>query len=248
MSIHCLILEDQLPAQRILARFIADLPHLELVALCGNAFEAMNVLHRQDVDLMFLDINLPKLQGFEFLRSLASPPKVIVTTAYAEHAVEAFDLQVADYLVKPIAFERFIKAVDRARAAIAKDVGTGARQPEAIKANEFSGAEEIFVKVDGEHRRIALADIIFLRAEGDYTSIVTNNDRLFASGSIARWGERLPGDRFVRTHKSYIVNLSHAERVTPSTIAAGNSGLPIGRRYRDQLRKRLGLSNAQSDK
>ncbi len=246
MTIGCLVVEDQLPAQRILARYIQDLPYLELVALCGNAFEAMSAFHCGKIELMFLDLNLPKLQGFDFLRSLASPPKVIVTTAYPEHAVEAFDLQVADYLVKPIAFKRFIKAVDRVRSAIMAEDGTAARQPTVAKPGP-AVAEEVYVKVDGGHRRVALSDIVFLRAEGDYTSVITLNERLFAAGSLARWEERLPADRFVRTHKSYIVNLAHAERVTSSTIAAGGSGIPIGRTYRDQFRQRLGLSPSQKD-
>jgi DNA-binding LytR/AlgR family response regulator len=247
MTIRCLVVEDQLPAQRVLTRYIEDLPHLELVALCGNAFEAMTALHTQKVDLLFLDLNLPRLQGFDFFRSLASPPKVIVTTAYPEHAVEAFDLQVADYLVKPIAFDRFMKAVDRVRSALIAEDGAGTLRPEPTGAATAAAAQEVFVKVDGEHRRVALSDIVFLRAEGDYTSIVTLSKRLFANGNLARWEERLPADRFVRTHKSYIVNLAHAERVTSSTIAAGNSGIPIGRSYRDHFRRRLGLSGSIHD-
>lgn len=245
MTIRCLVVEDQLPAQRILRRYIEGLPHLELVALCGNAFEAMSVLHAQKVDLLFLDLNLPRLQGFDFLRSLASPPKIIVTTAYPEHAVEAFDLQVVDYLVKPIAFDRFIKAVDRVRASIVSGENTSTPQPHLSRSNSAATTEEIFVKVNGEHRRVALSDIVFLRAEGDYTSIVTRSEQLFAAGSLARWEERLPADRFVRTHKSYIVNLGHAERVMPSTIAVGGSGIPIGRTYRDEVRHRLGLARSQ---
>ena len=234
MSLSCLVVEDQLPAQRVLLRYIEDLPHLELAGVCGNAFEAMARLHARPVDLLFLDLNLPRLGGFEFLRSLARPPAVIVTTAYPEHALEGFDLNVVDYLVKPIAFDRFIRAVDKVRPAPPPD-----RAPASMPPAE-APPEEIFVKVGGDLRRLALADILFLRAEGDYASIVTVAGPLFVSGTLSRWEARLPADRFVRTHKSYIVNLAHAARIRGSTVVTAAGGVPIGRVYRDQLLSRLG--------
>ena len=155
MTISCLIVEDQAPAQRVLARYIDDLPHLELAGTCGSAFEAMAFLYDRQIDLMFLDLNLPRLGGFDFLRTLARPPNVIVTTAYPQHALEGFDLAVIDYLVKPISFDRFIRAVDRLRTPASSDVAA----PE--KSNENS-SREIFVKVDGEIRRLAFVDILFV--------------------------------------------------------------------------------------
>lgn len=234
MTISCLVVEDQLPAQRVLVRYIEELPHLELAGTCGNAFEAMAALHDGPVDLMFLDLNLPRLGGFEFLRSLAQPPKVIVTTAYPEHAVEGFDLAVVDYLVKPIAFDRFIRAVDRVRAALPEPTVVGPAP------SLESGAEEIFVKAGNELRRLALADILFIRAERDYSSIVTMTGHLFVSGTLARWEERLPSDRFLRTHKSYIVNLAHVTSIRGANMITSAGGIPIGRLYREQVLKRVG--------
>jgi len=237
MTISCLIVEDQFPAQRVLALYIADLPHLELVGTCGTAFEAMAVLHERTVDLMFLDLNLPRLGGFDLLRSISSPPKVIVTTAYPEHALEGFELAVSDYLVKPVAFDRFIRAVNRVRATmVTRDVVTGSTAEQNAPARN---SDHVFVKVDGELRRLAVSEIVFLRGEGDYVSIVTTDARLFVAGTLGGWEARLPSDRFVRTHKSYIVNLAHVNRVRGATIDMPGGGIPIGRSFRDRLMLRL---------
>lgn len=233
MSLSCLVVEDQRPAQRVLVRYIGDLPHLELAGVCGTAFEAMAILHRRSVDLMFLDLNLPQLGGFDFLRSLQKPPKVIVTTAYSEHAVEGFDLNVVDYLVKPIAFDRFIRAIDRVKAAA---------EPEApfTTIREDTTPEEVFVRSGGELRRLALRDIVFLKAEGDYVSIATSSGRLFVLGTLSRWEDRFGNAGFVRVHKSFVVNMTHVTRVTGSHINMGQQEAPIGRRYRAHFLTRLG--------
>ncbi len=227
MSLACLIVEDQAPAQRILARYIADLPHLELAGTCGSALEAMALLHERCIDLIFLDLNLPRLGGFDFLRSLAQPPKVIVTTAYPQHALDGFDLAVVDYLVKPIAFDRFMRAVDKVRGLASSEISDPHKQGQS--------PGKIFVKVDNELRPVALDDIVFLRAEGDYVTIVTHSTKLFVGGPLAHWERRLPAQRFIRTHKSYIVNLASIARIAGSTIITSAGGLPIGRRYREQL-------------
>lgn len=230
MTLSCLIVEDQLPAQRVLAHYIEDLPHLELTGTCGTAFEAMAFLHIRSVDIMFLDLNLPRLGGFEFLRSIGSPPNVIVTTAYPEHAVEGFDLNVVDYLVKPIGFERFIKAIDKVRAGSVSDAPSPPSQ-----APREAPAEDIFVKVNGELRRLSLADIVFVKADGDYASIVTGQGSFFVAGTLSKWEERLPPERFVRTHKSYIVNLGHAARINGSSIVTPQGGVPIGRSFKERF-------------
>ncbi|MGZ9098483.1 MAG: LytR/AlgR family response regulator transcription factor [Brevundimonas sp.] len=234
MTVSCLIIEDQMPAQRILARYIGDLPDLELVGTCGNALEAMKFLQRQKIDLMLLDLNLPRLGGFDFLRSLTAPPRVIVTSAYPEHAVEGFDLNVVDYLVKPFAFDRFIRAVDRVRAV----------DKPALAAAPASAAREIFVRVDGDLRRVALDEIAFLRADGDYVSIQCKAGRLFVSGPLRRWEEKLPPEWFVRTHRSYIVNLTHVNTVAGSRIVMADGVAQIGRRFRDGFISQLNRSTA----
>lgn len=237
MSLSCLVVEDQAPAQRVLEHYIRHLPHLDLVGTCATAFEAIAHLHEKNVDVMFLDINLPQLGGFEFLRTLSRPPNVIVTTAYPEHAVEGFDLDVVDYLLKPIAFDRFIRAVDRVRAQQkandAPAISSGTSAPVG------SADEEIFVRAGGEFRRVALRDLLFLRAEGDYVSIVAVGERHFVAGTLTEWERRLPPERFVRTHRSYIVNLAHSSRIRGSTIVTSEGGIPIGRSYRDKLMSRL---------
>jgi DNA-binding LytR/AlgR family response regulator len=242
MTTSCLVVEDQLPAQRILSRYIGELPHLELAGVCGNAFEAMAALHSKPVDLMFLDLNLPRLSGFDFLKNSVNPPKVIVTTAYPEHALEAFDLAVVDYLVKPIGFDRFIRSIDRYLATV--QVGrtdVAARPPAAPPAIQ---TEHFFVKVGSDLRRLCLADLIYLRAEGDYVSLITTSGRLFVAGKMSNWEERLPSSQFARVHKSYIVNLARVERISGPSIVLEEAAVPIGRSYRDRLLVTLGHAPA----
>ena len=227
MKVECLIVEDQAPAQRVLERYIAELPHLQLTGVCGNALDAMAFLHRHEVHLMFLDLDLPRLGGFDFLRSLTRRPAVIVTTAYPQHALEGFELAVADYLVKPIPFDRFVRAVDRA-------ISPAPAEPSANAPNDH-GRREIFVKIDRDLRRVAHDDIIFIRAEGDYVTIVTSSAQLFAPGPLVRWEQKLPAQQFARTHRSYIVNLSQVSRIAGSTAVTDAGGIPNGRRYRESL-------------
>lgn len=225
-KLRCLIVEDQKPAQRVLQRYISQLDHLELIDVCASAPEGVAVLHSKSVDLIFLDVHLPQMDGFAFLRALGAPPKVIVTTAYTEHAIEAFDLDVIDYLLKPISFERFCRAVAR--------VGEPAR-PEPRE----SSAQFLFVKVEGDFVKIQSDDIVYISSDGNFLNIVLTNQRYHILGTLNEWESRLPHSTFQRIHRSYIINFKHAARAQRTYIETSVGRVPIGRAYQSELLKRL---------
>ena len=237
--VTCLIVEDQRPAQRILEGFIRDVPHLDLMGTCGSAMEAMALLQGRGVDLMFLDLHLPRLGGFDFLRSLPRPPQVVVTTAFAEHALEGYELDVVDYLLKPFGFERFLRAVAKVRRPEMAPSAPAPSHPPP--APPVTGMEPncLFVRLDGEHRRVDLADIVYLEAQGDYVNLYTPDARLFLSGTLSGWEDRLPPARFLRVHKSYLVNVARVDRIAGSDLHTCRGMVPLGRSFRDRVMARL---------
>ena len=223
----CLIIEDQPPAQRILRKYIEDLGTLQLLEVFGDPLKAMAFLDGQHVDLIFLDINLPKLSGIAFLKTLKKRPQVILTTAYSEYALEGYELDVVDYLLKPFSFERFLKAVSKVRRPQAEA---------ATPASASSARKEHFVKIGYEHIRIAFEDILYLAADGDYCEIYLEGKKHLSSESLKRWIELLEGWDFFRIHKSYLVNIHRIEKVSGGTIVLRNgSQLPLGRAYKDDF-------------
>lgn len=223
----CLIIEDQPPAQRILKKYIADYGSLDLRATYPDALQAADHLRREEVDLLFLDINLPKLSGLDFLKSLPDPPAVILTTAYSEFALEGYELDVVDYLLKPFSFQRFVKAVNKVPVS----------KP-AIPAAE--PLTDIFIKSGYEHVRVNLLEVHYLRAGSDYTELVTANKKHLSPDSLRNWLDRLDGQQFLQVHKSYVVNLHHVERVIGNEIfLPGRISVPIGRTYKDEFLDRL---------
>ncbi len=222
MTLNCLIIEDQLPAQRILRTYIENMPELRLVKACSNALDATTVLRQEHIDLIFLDINLPKISGISFLKNLTAPPKVIITTAYPDYALEGFELDVVDYLLKPFSFERFHKAVLKALS-----------QP-----NETRALDYLFIKSDKEFYKVEVADILFLKSDDNYVKIITSDKQHMQSGSLQSWTEQLP-DGFIRVHKSYMVNLSKVDKVAGNRVYINPHEIPIGRAYRDALLKRI---------
>lgn len=222
MTLNCLIIEDQLPAQRILQTYIDSMPELRLVRACSNALDATTLLRQEHIDLIFLDINLPKISGISFLKNLAAPPKVIITTAYPDYALEGFELDVVDYLLKPFSFERFHKAVLKALS-----------QPNEAKTFDY-----VFIKSDKEFYKVEVADILFLKSDDNYVKIITSDKQHMQSGSLQSWREQLP-DGFIRVHKSYMVNLSKVDKVAGNRVYINPHEIPIGRAYREALLKRI---------
>ena len=226
----CIIIEDQPPAQRILKKFISDLGMLELKASFSDAIQAMRFLQKEEVDLVFLDIHLPKLSGLDFLKSLVHPPHVILTTAFPDYALESYDLNVVDYLLKPFSFQRFVKAVAKVPN---KQAGIGQKEEKAL-------VQEIFIKSGYEHIKVSVAEIVFIKSDSDYTEIHLPHKKLLSQESLRHWGLTLGERLFTRVHKSYLINNSWVEKIAGNQIyLKGGSIIPIGRAYKEAFTNRF---------
>ena len=228
----CIIIEDQPPAQRILKKFIADMGSLELEGTFSDAIQALEFLQTEKVDLIFLDIHLPKISGIDFLKTLQHPPQVILTTAFADYALESYDLDVTDYLLKPFSFQRFVKAVSKAMA----------RTPgfEAAGTSGNSGPQSLFIKSGHSHIKLEVEDILFINSDGDYTEIHIPAKKFLSSESLRHWEETLDIQQFVRVHKSYIVHIPKIEQVRGGRIfLTDGRSIPIGRAYKEDFSRRF---------
>jgi len=221
--LRCLLVDDEPLALRLLASFVARVPVLALVGTCRNAQEALDVLAREPVDVLFLDIQMPGLTGVELVRLVRPEALVVFTTAYETFAVEGFALNALDYLVKPIAFDRFLQAVQRAQARRAAPAAAGA---------STSAADFLFVKVDAHTQRVPLRDIRYLEALRDYVRLHVGAPRpLLTLNSLRAFEERLPAADFVRVHKSFIVALSHITSFHKGRLYLGDAVVPVGEAY-----------------
>jgi DNA-binding LytR/AlgR family response regulator len=220
----CLAVDDEPPALDILKNYINSVSSLELAATCINAVDALNVLRHSRIDLMFLDIQMPQLLGTDLLRTLNSPPRVIFTTAYREFAIEGFELNAVDYLLKPISFERFLKAVNKVMD---------------IKPQQQQEAHDayIYFRSDRKMHKVAMEDIIFIESLKDYIKVVTKSKTIITKQSISSIEERLPKSSFIRIHRSFIVSLDKVQSYTPELISIGNEELPVSRMYRHEVEK-----------
>lgn len=229
MSLKCLIIEDELPAQRVLKNYISDVPSLELIGTYTSAVEALEKIRENDIDLLFLDINLPKLSGLNFLRSLSNPPQVIITTAYPDYAPEGFELSVVDYLLKPFSFERFLQAVSKVESS----------DPSESEVNKDRSQTFTFIKVDKTLQKVDFEDILFIESDRDYVKIVMKNNSFMHLQTLKHWEELLPDDTFVRVHKSFIINIQKAEKIVGNRIEVGDEIIPIGRHYKQDFMDKI---------
>ena len=220
-----IIIDDEPLAHDIIKEFCSMLPHLQLEKDCYNAMEAMENLNKNTVDFMFLDINMPKLTGLDFLKTLTNPPKTIITTAYKEHALEGFELNVVDYLVKPFSFERLVKSIN-------KVVQTDQ------KATEISTTESgyrFFIKGDKKYHQISSDDILYIEAYGNYTKIYLKDEMIVSHEKISAFEELLPPDTFLRVHKSFIVALEKIKLIEGNRIMIETHEIPIGQTYKSSV-------------
>ena len=229
--IKAIIVDDEPLALDVLETYIEQLPDLELVKRCNNAFEANEALNNHEVDLMFLDIQMPQLTGIELLKSISNPPLVVFTTAYADYAVEGFELDALDYLLKPISLERFMKAVNKASAVLnAKAVGDG----EYEKSDQY-----FFVKADKKLVKVNFDDIIYIEGLKDYVIIRMENGRVITLQTMKSLAQKLPNEIFKRIHRSYIVNVQKIKAIVGNMVEVTEKAqakhLPIGKNYRDEL-------------
>ncbi len=235
MKLTCLVIDDEPVARKVLREYIADYPFLHLIGQAENAFQATALLQEQQVDLMFMDIEMPRMNGLSFLRSLHSPPMTIITTAFQEHALEGYELNVLDYLLKPISAERFLKAASKAREYYELQKGEGK------KAKNY-----FFVKCNNIYEKINFEDILYLEALENFVAIHTTNKRLVAWITLRNAEELLPSDLFVKCHRSFIVSLSRIDRLDKNSIILGKHTVPISDKHRADLMSSIILLKRKS--
>ena len=232
--IRYLIIDDEYIAHDIIKDYCDLLPNMELMKNCYDALEAMEYLNKQEVDLIFLDLNMPKLKGFEFLKILPSPPKVIVTTAYKEYAIEGYELNISDYLLKPFSFERFLKAVNKA-------LNSTPKTPSPITTIENKNtSKSIFLRSNKKYTQVNIDDILYLEAAGNYTKVITTNETITIRGKISDFIANLSNDEFLQVHKSFAVAIKHIKSVEGNRIFVGENIMPIGKIYKMKVNEMLG--------
>lgn len=245
-KIRCLAVDDEPLALDILAKYINQLPSLTLVGTCTDALEALSLIQQGKVDLVFVDIQMPSLTGIQFLRVVNGKCKAILTTAYSEYAMEGYELDVIDYLLKPISFERFLKAVQKASGRFHSNPVLSTPVPEPVKpienktpANEPQ-LDFIFVKTEYKIIKLSLSSILYIEGLKDYVSIYTTDERILTLQTMKKMEELLPSNRFVRVHKSYIVSLEKINSIERQRIFIGRNTIPIGESYYKDFIKLIG--------
>jgi DNA-binding LytR/AlgR family response regulator len=231
--IKAIIVDDEPLAHVVLETYINQIPEIQLVAKCENAFEANEILKTEQVDLIFLDIQMPQLSGIDFLKTLSNPPCVIFTTAYPDYAVEGFELNAVDYLLKPISLERFLKAVNKVSDKLS------ARKIEHESMTHDGADEFFFVKADKKLVKINFDEILYIEGLKDYVIIRQETGRVITLQTMKSLEDRLPEHRFKRVHRSYIVNIKKITAILGNMVELMEGGkikqLPIGKNYRDEL-------------
>ncbi|WP_299553542.1 LytTR family DNA-binding domain-containing protein [Seonamhaeicola sp.] len=228
----CIIIEDEIPAQRILQNYIGKIPGLELLNTFKAAIEANSFLNSNQVDVVFLDINLPDISGLDFIKTIKDPPAVIMTTAYPDYAVSSFELRtIVDYLVKPFSFDRFLKAINKAKERV-----------DVPKNNsEENKSETIFLNVDKTMHKIVLDTIIYIESDRNYITLVTQTQKFSFIDSLKNWAEKLRGKQFIQVHKSFIINSEFVDKISGNTVFLSGYKIPIGRTYKPNLLNALGI-------
>lgn len=227
-SLNCIAIDDESSSLDIIREFCSKIQHLNLLGTFTNPFEAVQTLNNEQVDLIFLEIRMPQISGFEFLKSLYNPPMVIFTTAYKEYAFEGFENNAVDYLVKPIAFDRFSRSVSKAFQLMSLKMSSGVSGEEApVILHGF-----LMVKVEYSTIRVNLDDILYIEGLKDYVKIFTEGKLILTKTTMKNFMEKLPVDRFFRVHKSYIISIDKIDMIENSRIVIGNQRIPIGESFR----------------
>lgn len=228
MKLKCLIVDDEELAIKVLQKYIATVPTLELTGSCDNAMQAISFLHNHKVDLLFLDINMPEMSGLEMLKTLNDPPRVILTTAHSEYALESYEYGVVDYLLKPIKLERFIKAIN-----------TVAGLYNIKPADREESPKFIFIKEEHITHKVDCTDILYVEAYGNYLKIYTKDKTYVQRETMNNIQKRLPDDLFIRVHKSYIINLSQLTKISGNVLFINSVEIPLGSIYKLALQQRI---------
>lgn len=230
MKLRCLLVDDEPPALKVLESHISNSNGLEITGICKNAVEAMDVLQEKTIDLIFLDIKMPKLLGTDFLKSLSNPPKVIFVTAYRDYAVEGYELDAIDYLVKPVSFERFLKAVARVKKILGYEVTV---QPDEYKNNPDAF---VYLKVDKNMQKVIVNEILYVESWKDYVKLFLDTGKSFmVKQSISSLENLLSGHNFIRVHRSYMVSINKITGYNNLVLKLRDKEIPIGRLYKQQV-------------
>lgn len=229
MSVRYMIVDDESVAHEIIKKYCAMLPNMQLMQDCYDAIEAIEYLNHHTVDLIFLDLNMPKLKGFEFLKTLTSPPKVIVTTAYQEYAIEGYELNIVDYLLKPFSFERFLKAINKALTETPKG---GSGIPNVVSEET---KDRFFLRSDNKYIQIVLDEILFVESSGNYIKIVLKEEIITMRGKLSTITQLIPTLQFVQVHRSFMVVKKHIKRIEGNQISIDSYTVPIGKSFKVQV-------------
>lgn len=224
-KISCIIVEDEPASQEVLSRYIQDYPSLELLSICKNAIEANELLREKKPDLMFLDITMPKISGLDFYKTLTDPPPVIFTTAYPEYAVNGFEVNAVDYLVKPFSFDRFIKAMNKVQ--------------ELLRTTPPNSDNFVLLPADKKMHKVNYSEICFIEAMGDYVKVHGPSKTLVVHYTLQKLQDHLPEGLFFRVHKSYIISLQRMDYIEGNRVFVNGQEVPIGQTYRNDFLARL---------
>ncbi|MVN90185.1 LytR/AlgR family response regulator transcription factor [Mucilaginibacter aquatilis] len=239
MKIRTLIVDDEPHAIEIIDKYLSNFGDVEVTGRCSDAMQAFKMLQQKHVDLMFLDIKMPGINGTDLLRSIKNPPKVIFTTAYSEYALEGFELNAVDYLLKPIPFERFLRAMDKVyQLNDSKSTVHLAHENLAVNTDAY-----LYIKVDRKTIKLNINDILWIESLRDYVKVVTDSEVYISKQKISFLEEMLPERRFVRIHRSFIVSLNKIGSFYSGAIEVNGHQLPIGRNYKQDLQKKLRIEN-----
>ena len=234
MKLRCLLIDDEPPALKVLSRYIEAINGLEIAGQCKNAIEALDVLHQKTVDVIFLDIKMPHIIGTDFLKNLSHPPKVIFVTAYREYAVDGFELDAVDYLVKPVSFERFFKAITKLNRLMGQET-VAVTNNEAPKSSSF-----IYLKVDRDMKKIFVNDIAYIESWKDYVKVfLVSGECVLAKQSISAMENLLSEHKFIRIHRSYMVSFDKISGYNGASVLLARREIPIGRLYKQMVMDRL---------
>jgi two-component system LytT family response regulator len=233
MKVKCMIVDDEPMAREIISSFVGKIHNLELVATCKNVSEAFSILQKESIQLIFLDINMPEISGLSLAKSIQHKSQVIFTTAYREYALEGFDLQAVDYLLKPISFDRFLKAVQKYfDLQVSKEI---IHQEKVSEVKETS----IFVRSDRKMVKVRFSEIRYVESLSDYVKIFTNQETIVTRETISNIESKLPSKEFLRTHRSYIVSMNKINSFTNEFVELDKKAIPISRSYKENVLQKL---------
>ncbi len=227
--VNCLIVDDEEMSRATIEHFVNQTEVLNLIDQCSNAIEAGNILREKQIDLLFLDVEMPEMSGIDLIKSLTNPPQIILVTSKKGYAAEAFEYSVIDYLVKPVEYSRFLKAVNKAKEKNVSSI--------AAESNE----KEIFIKTDSKIVKVNYESILFVEALADYAVINTIDNKYIIHSTMKGLEQKLPSRAFSRVHRSYIVNIEQVDSIEDMNVLIGNKHIPVGASYKDAFMKRLNM-------